>query len=354
MRKLAAALFLSVATLSQQPQRPFRIISNVTEVALPVTILDPAEGFVNNIDRSEVTLLDNKTPQKLLTFEISFKPISMVILVDTSKRVESAIPSLRTSGVLFTQLVMGETGEAAVVTYDHSFAVRQEFTSNSELVEKAFKGLQAGDGGSQMVDGVFRALGMLGTRGDNRRKVIVVLGEGRNLGSESSSSRALTEAQLANVSIYTIELSSFKTAVTRKPREEGPPVQSNMPPGTRPAPPGIPLAQANAGGGGGGADLLTPLIEGALAIRGLWVHPLKSFATGTGSNHVNATSRKAVEEAVQRIGSELHSQYWVSYIPNNLSAQAFHTIEVKVTRPGVKVRNRPGYLYIPAESPEGR
>src|SRR5258708_1296141 len=129
MRKSAAALLLSVLALSQQPQRPFRIISNVTEVALPVTILDPPEGSVNNIDRSEVTLLDNKTPQKLLTFEIAFKPISMVILVDTSKRVESAIPSLRTSGVLFTQLVMGETGEAAVVTYDHSFQVRQDFTS---------------------------------------------------------------------------------------------------------------------------------------------------------------------------------------------------------------------------------
>ena len=63
---------------------------------------------------------------------------------------------------------------------------------------------------------------------------------------------------------------------------------------------------------------------------------------------INPFDENAVEEAVQKIGRELHSQYWVSYRPNNLKGEEFHSIEVKVSRPGVKVRARPGYLHVPS------
>jgi hypothetical protein len=98
-----------------------------------------------------------------------------------------------------------------------------------------------------------------------------------------------------------------------------------------------------------GFDMAPALIEGARAVKGLlWDHPMKAYSTGTGSDHINATNNHAVEEAVQRIGRELHSQYFLSYIPNNTKGEEFHTIEVKVNRPGIKARTRPGYLYIPS------
>lgn len=186
---------------------------------------------------------------------------------------------------------------------------------------------------------------MLSTRKDDRRRVIVILGEGRDLGSDTSRNQALRDAQIANVSIYTVELSSFK-ALASKPAPGY--TVDPLPPGSRPQRSGQTVAD-QAGAGANGFDLWTPTKETVRAAKALiWAHPMKTYAGDTGSDHINATKTKAVEEAVQRIGRELHSQYWLTYIPNNLRAEEYHTIEVKVNRPGIKARARPGYMYIPS------
>jgi len=309
-------------------------------MAMPVTIMDAAGEYVSNVERSEVAVTDNGVVQKILTFEVSFRPISLVILVNDSDRMAGVIPNLRSSGVLFTQLVLGETGEAAVVTYDKNVDVRLPFSANGDEVEKSLKGLRSGGDESHLTDGVIRAIGLLSNRPADRRRVIVILGEGRDYGSESRKQQALLQAQLANVSIYAVELSAFK-AQLKKPLPE--PQDDPMPAGSIPVPSGTPIAPQ----GVAGFDFLTPLIESSMAIRGLWVHPMKTYASGTGSNHINATNSHAIEEAVQKIARELHSQYWLSYQPSNLGASEFHTVAIKVERPGVKVHARPGYLYIP-------
>src|SRR5204863_413998 len=129
-----------------------------------------ADEFVTDIERPEVTIRDNKTVQRIQTFEVAFRPISMVILIDTSTRIEGVLPNIRSSGILFTQLVMGETGEAAVLTYDRTTEVRQPFTTNGDLIEKAFKDIKTEGGQSRMTDAIFRALGMLSNRPQDRRK----------------------------------------------------------------------------------------------------------------------------------------------------------------------------------------
>ncbi len=351
MKRYVFAAALAVAAFGltgqvQQPQKPFRITSSVSEVALPVTFLDPAGDFISNVQRSDVTLLDNRAPQTIQTFEVAYRPISLVIVVDTGKRMIGVLDGLRTSGVLFTQLVMGETGEAAFLTYDYTFELKQNFTTNGNLIEKQFKDLAVGEAGSNLTSAVARAIGMLSNRPEGRRKVVVILGEGRDYGSESNMNRVLMEAQLNNISIFAVELSAFK-GIVKRPIPGTNHENDNVPPGNTPQRAGRPAVTDSPAMG---FDLLTPLFEGAMAVRGLWAHPMKTYASGTGSNHLNATNRKALEEAVQRIGSELHTQYWVSYKPDNLAAQEFHTIEVKVNQPGIKARHRPGYLYIPADA----
>ena len=329
----------------KEQEQPFILRLPVNLIALPVTFLYGNGDFVTDVERPEVTVTDNKVAQRIQTFEVAYQPLSMVILVDTSSRMEGVIPNLRKCGILFTQLVMGETGEAAFVTYDHDVDVKQDFTTNGDLIEKAFKNLRPGAGESRMTDGVFRALGMVTSRQQDRRKVIVILGEGRDLGSESRKAQALREAQLANVSIYAVELSSFKAMAKRDlPQTTNDPI----PTAASPREPGVPLA---ANSGVHTFDLWPALVETTRAGKALlWDHPLKNYTGGTGSDHINATSTQAVELAVKRIGNELHSQYWLSYTPNNLNAQEFHTIEVKINRPDVKVRFRPGYMYIPVGS----
>ena len=46
---------------------------------------------------------------------------------------------------------------------------------------------------------------------------------------------------------------------------------------------------------------------------------------------------------MQRIGQEIHSQYIITYSPNNTDETGFHEIEVTTTRPELIAKTRPGY-----------
>ena len=56
------------------------------------------------------------------------------------------------------------------------------------------------------------------------------------------------------------------------------------------------------------------------------------------------TRQKGLEEAIQRISQDVHSQYLVSYNPTNRDEGGYHTIQVIIDRePGYICRTRPGY-----------
>ena len=55
-------------------------------------------------------------------------------------------------------------------------------------------------------------------------------------------------------------------------------------------------------------------------------------------------SKKAVQDELNRIADEIHSQYEIAYVPHAPSDHGFHRIEVHVDRNGVKVRTKAGYF----------
>ena len=53
---------------------------------------------------------------------------------------------------------------------------------------------------------------------------------------------------------------------------------------------------------------------------------------------------KGLEDAIAKIGEELHSQYIITYSPNNKDQGGWHEIKVTVTpNRDLKVKCRPGY-----------
>ena len=72
---------------------------------------------------------------------------------------------------------------------------------------------------------------------------------------------------------------------------------------------------------------------------------LETYAGYTGGAYYSHWSEKALQNQLNRVADEVHSQYEIAYAPNTLEAPGFHRIEVKVAKPGVKVRARAGYFY---------
>jgi len=72
---------------------------------------------------------------------------------------------------------------------------------------------------------------------------------------------------------------------------------------------------------------------------------MEVFTRGTGGQQYSFYGGRGLEQTIQRIGEELHSEYTISYAPNNPEEGGFHQIAVSVTgHPEVRrVMHRPGY-----------
>jgi len=71
--------------------------------------------------------------------------------------------------------------------------------------------------------------------------------------------------------------------------------------------------------------------------------PLQLAAVATGGEDISTFKNQSIENAIDEIGGELHSQYSLSYTPRGTSDAGYHEIKVKVDKVGLKVRARPGY-----------
>ena len=331
----------------------------VALVNTPVTVRDGRGDMVHNLEARDFSITDNGVAQQIAHFDLGGDPISMVILVETSSRIEPLMPQVRKTGILFTQTVMGSTGEAAVVGFNDSVDKLQDFTTNGDAIENTIAHLGEGTSGSKLYDAMAVGVEMLSGRPQatadkpGRRRVLMILSEARDGGSEAKLGEVLRQAQLANVTIYSVGLSTTRAELQAKPKDTRPRI---TPPGTFPLPPqpGVPQTPTSEENRYGNIDLMAAAVWIVEHIHDqVKDHALEVAAAATGGAHLSTFKDRSIEKAIDEIGGELHSQYTVSYTPTGSNAPGYHEIKVNVVRndaKNLKVRTRPGYYLAPPET----
>jgi hypothetical protein len=224
----------------QQPPAQAKIGVSVALVNTPVTVRDSKGQMIHTLDAKDFRVTDNGVPQHILHFDMGGDPLSLVVLVETSSRVDAMLPQIRKSGIVITQTVVGATGEAAIISFDDSVDKLQEFTANADKIEKTFTDLQAGTSGSKLYDAMAVGVEMLSGQPQptadkpGRRRVMLILSEATDVGSGTQFGEVLRQAQLANVTIYSVGLSTTRAELQAAPRNTTPQV---TPPGTFGTPP---------------------------------------------------------------------------------------------------------------------
>ena len=117
-------------------------------------------------------------------------------------------PSVKHAGIVFTETVMALTSEAAVISYDSTVDLQQKFTTDPDSVQYAVEHLPLGVDNEHLYDAMAKGIAMLDERPAVRRRIMVVVGESQDTGSESRLGEVLRQAQLANVTIYSMGLST--------------------------------------------------------------------------------------------------------------------------------------------------
>jgi VWFA-related protein len=329
-----------------QAQPEIRVRANL--VSMPVTVRDKKGEMVLDLAQRDFHVYDNGVEQKIEHFDLGGDPLSIVLLVETSSHIEALLPAVRKTGIVFTQTVMGQTGEAAVMGFDDTTTLLLPFTTDADKVQKTINQLPEGSSGVRLYNAIAQAVGLLKKQPDNRRRVLLVLSEAIDTGSETPLGVVLRDAQLSNVAIYTMGLSTTSAELRAKPSQAAPPQVG--PPGTFPLPhvPGTADTPSTQAEQQGNINLL------ALAI---WVvqratnvaheHSLAVASEATGGTHVNTFRDRTIEKAMDEVGGELHAQYVLGYEPPGTEPSGYHEIKVTVSHPGMKVRTRPGYYLAP-------
>ncbi len=298
------------------------IRTTVPLILVPTTVTDHHGKTIEGLTESDFQVLDNGMPVKH-SLEVTNQPIALVVAVQTSAISGPALAKVQKIGSMFEPLVVGEGGVAAIVTYSDQIKVRQDFTHSADDFTRRMRKIEP-DGDSRtearMNDAVLEAVKMLADRPKFRR-VLVVIGESRDRGSKAKLEEAVTKAQAANVAIYPVNYSVYKTSYTSRGDErfEG---SDRRVYDTDPG------------------NLLAIFTEiGRLGTQNAG----DALAKYTGGEKVSFAKLSGLERVIAQVGDDLHTQYLLSFQASESGSNTYHAITVNVRRAEAVVRARPGY-----------
>jgi len=328
-----------------------KIRTRVTLVNTPVTVVNEKGQLVYDLDAQDFRLTDNGVRQRITSVDLGNNPLSLVIVIETSSRIEPLLPEIRKTGIVFTETVIGPQDEAAVVGFNDSVDTLLDFTTSRDKVLDTMNQLQAGTAQARLFDAMATGIEMLSRLQPQptadlpeRRRVMVIMSEVTDVGSETHLSAVLKRAQLSNVVIYSLGISRTLAEWKAPSKELMPQV---VPEGIFPQPnlPGsiqTPETEATRYGYGN-------LINLVRNVKSQFTQTLQIAASRTGGQYISTFKGKSLQTAVDEIGGELHSQYSLTYEPTGTKATGYHVIQVQVNRANLKARARPGYYVSPPE-----
>jgi VWFA-related protein len=272
------------------------------------------DGFITNLAKSDCSVIEDKVPQTIKNFTQEKKlPLTIGLLLDTSGSQQNVLPLEQQSGATFLRDVLTPKDEAFLISFDINVDLLADYTNRSSEIRRALEkasintgagtGSVTGNGeprGTLLYDAVFLAAhDKLGQEAG--RKVIVMLTDGGDQGSQETLKSATEAAQKANTIVYVILIADHAFY-----------------------------------GGGFGINLAD-----------MGARDMDKLAGDTGGRVINVGNNgKKLEDAFQQIQDELRTQYLASYTPTNAKADGTYRKVDLTCGKNVKVDTRKGYYAI--------
>jgi VWFA-related protein len=269
-------------------------------------------GFITNLHKDDCPIYENKALQKTKNFtQEKNLPLTIGILLDTSGSQIHVLPLEQESGAEFLKDVLTPKDEAFLISFDINVNLLADYTNSPREIKRSIDsavintgagtGSITGNGnprGTLLYDAVYLAAHDK-LRQEAGRKILVLLTDGGDQGSQETLKTATEAAQKANTIVYVILIAD----------------------------------RGFYGGGGFGINLAD---TGA--------RDMEHLASETGGRVINVGNNgKKLEEAFQQIQDELRTQYLASYTPTNPKIDGtFRTLNI-TCQPGQKVQARKGY-----------
>jgi VWFA-related protein len=317
----ATTIGLAVAALLGAQQMP-TIRVPVRVVTVPTLVFSGESQLISGLQKADFRVLDNGRLQTTL-LDTTSAPVSVVIAVQVNQEVRSYAPFIAKAGSVVETLLVGETGEAAVIAYNGDVSVAKPFCEGD--VQSTLRKLSPAGRPARMIDAGVRAIALLKERPVARARILLFIGQPMDSGSESSLDSLREQAERENVAIHALTLPVFgKAFVSDTFSLQG-------------------VSSGERGGFRAGVDLrglIGVLGRSGAAEKG--ADPFSALTAATGGTQIHFRKQPELEGAIAAMGVQLRSSYLLSYYPSSTEA-GYHTIHVDVNVPGAKAWSRPGY-----------
>ncbi len=265
---------------------------NTTQVVLNVTVTDLNERFVGGLKAENFKILEDRVPQKILSFGVEETPFTAAILLDMSG---SMIHKMSLAKAACSRFASGiRTGDSIAIYGFKGFKVKQlqDFTEVKDVDPLVWD--TDADGNTPLYDAIVDAAHALALRPEQRRAILII-SDGADTSSKASFDQALRAANAANATIYSVDFSDLAL--------------------------GLSVAHDT----------------GAQIIR--------DFSTKTGGRFFPTPGGGKLRDAFESTVDELRHQYTIVYEPTNEKLDGkWRSIEVGITQPQHKARTRSGYF----------
>ncbi len=317
----------------------------VNFVLVPVTIKDNSGRLVAGLNSNDFRLYEDGELQQLRFFNADAFPLSAAVVVATNlpsttmKKVNETLPALIGA---FSQY-----DEVALYRYDHIVSQVSSFTGASSVPSAALNRIKkpGREGGPPMIGGPFgggpsinghpvndpnatggrpadvqtaprefyvlndailRAAQDLARRDRTRRRIIFVISDGREQGSNAGYDEVKRILLSNNIIVYGVGVDTAAIPIYDK------------------------LNRIRVPGFGTG-------------------NILPKYVSDTGGNMMAEFDRQGIEKAYAEIADMARNQYTLGY-NTHATANTYRTIDVRVLRPNLQVIAKPGYYPLPPQT----
>lgn len=190
----------------QQPLPSFR--TGVDVVSLNVTVSDPQNRFITDLEREEFKVYEDGVQQEITFFSRSELPIALSLLMDTSASMDERMNTAQEAAIGFSRNLRPED-LAEIIDFDSRVEILQTFTNDLQRLENAIRMTSAG-GSTSLYNALYISLKGLAKaplqNTEIRRQAIVVLSDGEDTSSLLTFEEVLELAKRSETAIYTIGL----------------------------------------------------------------------------------------------------------------------------------------------------
>ncbi|MGB9179047.1 MAG: VWA domain-containing protein [Pyrinomonadaceae bacterium] len=295
-----------------------RVETDLTNILL--TVIDRDHRFLTTLRQEDFRILENGVAQDISIFQRETDlPLTIAILIDTSKSQERSLPDEKSAAVAFVQSVIRpDRDRAAVVSFTGEATIEQPLTNDTESLKSAINRVEVvlpPEKGTALAEdepeippekdprgwtGIWDAgwatmTDLLSKTPENTRRAIILLTDGDDTSSKTKKKDLIELANRSNVVVYSIGVEDKEYSSDR----------------------------------------------GAL----------RKVSDGTGGRAFFPLNKAELQTAFAQIQQELRSQYLIAYSPKNKTRDdTLRQVRIEVLNPELrkqklKLLYRQGYYY---------